>query len=164
MAQNRVFLAAVEHWATVPHSLFAPNTVISLVSGYHPWVRHLAIQQDIWLGQKIQKNIRFGTKNYTNCFVGIKGNLVFSSIVTTNIQKTLESTRLMLGNMLEKGTKSHSHIKNTSMNVAILCSICILYSSVPGSSILPWYKATMQFFSICVITFKSLPQKRFVLL
>jgi len=33
----------------------------------------------------------FRAKNNTNCFVTIKGNFVFRSIVTTNIQKTLES-------------------------------------------------------------------------
>jgi len=35
-------------------------------------------------------------KEFTKCFVTIKGDFMFSSIVTTNIQKTLESTILGL--------------------------------------------------------------------
>jgi len=33
-----------------------------------------------------------GKKNKTNCFVTIKNDFVFSSIITTNIQKTLQPT------------------------------------------------------------------------
>jgi len=38
----------------------------------------------------------FWDKEYTNCCVAIKDDFVFSSTITTNIQKTLESTNARL--------------------------------------------------------------------
>jgi len=65
---------------------------------------YLSTHQDISLGQKIvhvhhlKKHLMgkvvctfLGKKN-TNCFVAIKSDFVFSSIVTTDIQKTLQPT------------------------------------------------------------------------
>jgi len=90
-------------WVCLLHSV-----VISLVSEYHHHssMMHLSTHQDISLGLKIvrvaytiYKNIWqgrlfivFWAKKNTNCFVAIKSNFVFSSIVTTNIQKTLQPT------------------------------------------------------------------------
>jgi len=89
-------------------SLFAAqhNIAISLVSGCHRHhsVKHLGIHEDICRGQKIvhvhhsekhsmeQAVILLGTKNYTNHFVAINSDFVFSSIIITNIQKTLNSS------------------------------------------------------------------------
>jgi len=39
-----------------------------------------------------QAVILLGTKNYTNHFVAINSDFVFSSIIITNIQKTLNSS------------------------------------------------------------------------
>ena len=85
------------------------STVISLFSEYHhhPSVRHLSTHQGISLHLvknlytcTVQKNvwwsrvfILFWTKRNTKCcFVTIKNDFVFSSIVTTYIQKTLQPT------------------------------------------------------------------------
>ena len=82
------------------------NVAISFASEYHhhPSVKYVSTHQGISLGQKlytytVQKNIWwsslfiiFGATKSTNCFVTIKGDFVFSRIVTTDIQKTLEST------------------------------------------------------------------------
>jgi len=65
---------------------------------------HLSTYQDISLGLKIvhihhlEKHLMgqvvytFLEKKNTNCFVTIKNDFVFSSIITTNIQKTLQPT------------------------------------------------------------------------
>jgi len=82
--------------------------VISLVSEYHQYhhhpsvIRHLSTHQDISLFQRIvlvhhsEKHLmeqvvyNFLAKKNTKCFVAVKSNFVFSSIVRTNIQKTLQ--------------------------------------------------------------------------
>ena len=107
----------------------------TLVSGYHhhPSVRHLAIHQHFSLAKKsymytIQKNIRwsrlfidFGPKKYTNNFLAIESDLIFSSIITTNIQKTLEfsNDRLYVAKRYRI-----SQQKIQPWHIAILCSIC----------------------------------------
>ena len=65
---------------------------------------HLSTHECISLGQKIvhehcleehlmeQVVYTFWAKKNTNCFVEIRSDFVFSSIVTTNIQKTLHPT------------------------------------------------------------------------
>jgi len=135
--RNAVFSVAGEHWLNVALNLFPDSIVISLVSEYHhhPSVRRLVIHQDIWLGQIIvhvhnsEKHLMkqvvytFWDKKYTNCFVAIKADNVFSSIITTNIQTILESTNAPLcsckkvQNITTKNTLQPWH-------VAILCSIC----------------------------------------
>jgi len=80
--------------------------VISLFYKYyhHPSMMHLYTHQDISFGQKIvhahhlEKHLMeqvvhtFWAKKNTSGFVAIKSDFVFSSIVTTNIQKTLQPT------------------------------------------------------------------------
>jgi len=59
----------------------------------------------------------------------------------------------MLGRMLQKGTKSHS--KKYSHDMLQYYSMQYLYSSISGSSTLPWYIATTNFPAF-LITFNSL--------
>jgi len=83
--------------------------MISLVSGYHhhhPSVRHLVIHQDIWLSQKIvfvHHSEKHSMEHIVYSFLGqkstpnvknpaIKNDFIFSSIITTNIQKILKSS------------------------------------------------------------------------
>ena len=79
-----------------------------------PWISSSSFSEAFnhtsrfWLGQKtclynILNNIRwsrlfivFGPKKYTNSLLAIKSDFVFSSIVTTNIQKTPESSNARL--------------------------------------------------------------------
>jgi len=57
----------------------------------------------------------FGGKKEHQFFATIKGNFVFSSIVTTNIQKTLESTNTGVeqdgGRSLVRASYSRNHIR-----------------------------------------------------
>jgi len=87
-------------WVCLLHSI-----VISLVSEYHhhPLMMHLSTHQDISLGQKIvhvhhlekhlMGQVAYILQKNTNCFVAIKSDFMSSSIVTTNIQKTLQPTK-----------------------------------------------------------------------
>jgi len=101
-----MFFTAREHCSKVPRSLFAAQYGDFTPCEYHhhPSVKHLSTHQGISLGQKIvhvhhsenhlmeQVVYTFGTKRTLIVFVITKGDFVFSSIVITNIQKTLQST------------------------------------------------------------------------
>jgi len=82
------------------------SIVSSLVSEchHHPSMMHLSTHQDISPSLKtvhihdLDKHMMgqivytFWAKKNTNCFVTIESDFVFSSIATTNIQKTLQPT------------------------------------------------------------------------
>jgi len=59
----------------------------------------------------------FWGKKYTDSVLAIKSDLIFTSIVTTNFQRTLESSNA--NNILQKVTESHSK-KIQPWHVAIL--------------------------------------------
>jgi len=67
-------------------------------------MKHLSTHKDISVGLQIvhvhhlekylmgQVVYTFWAKKNTSCFVTIKNDFVFSSIITTNVQKTLQPT------------------------------------------------------------------------
>ena len=103
----KCFFTAGEHWSKVPLSFFAAQyndfTCLRMSSSsFHDAFIHIPTYFT-WSKNCTRAPFRttfdgagclyfFWAKQNTNCFVTIKSDFVFTSIVTTNIQTTLQPT------------------------------------------------------------------------